>query len=136
MAQMPVLSGIGTLFAKQEIKSGFSKNGNAWAALTFSFQKSKKDEYDEWVVESEITVQATAFGKLAEFAIANFEHLDKIPVTIEVREIKTFDRKSGETGVVLDGVVQSLGAPLPKKNGGGNGGGKSSSSQRGDDIYG
>lgn len=126
---LPTLSGVATLFAPKRDADGFeaefTKSGLTMTKVNLAFQKSVKDEYDQWVPKGKINVRGVAFGPVAEYIVDKLKSKDRVNITVNDVEFQTFQKNDGGEGYSIQGIIQSVGSPIQSRNKDGysNGGG-------------
>lgn len=117
---LPTVSGRGFIIG--EIRSGTAKNGNIWVGLAISANKPEKDANDNWVptkeLKEKIVLQATAWGKTAEFILENFETQTDIDFSGQIYE-SLFTKDDGTEIRRVELKLQTVGHVEPRNGNGG-----------------
>lgn len=124
---LPNITGIATIFPtgqSEEIELRYTPNGVAVSNFTAAFQKSVKDQNGQWENKGKINVRVTAFGALAEHVASTLNPKDRVPITLRDVELAEFTGRDGSPGKSVQGILDTVGAPIERRdsNGYGNGG--------------
>lgn len=131
---LPTVSGVGYIIS-DEIRSGFSQNGNAWAVFSVAMNKPEKNDDGTWVptqdLKKKIILNAIVSGTTAEAFMQYVKPKTEVYIVGDIyTDVFTKDDGTEIIKTALD--VRAFGIPFQRNKDGNNnsGGGKKPAAKR------